>query len=135
MKQKKRGIYTQISLLMMIGIFTAGVITNFSQRKVSENAVRTTTGNSAEAAALEMISAIKEYPAYQWLLEYWYANADRIDVEYDADFGSGTLTEQKQMQFSARHPELSLHYLSQDEIEAMSVQDQKLYAEIAYSWL
>ena len=65
MIQKKRGLYVQISLLIVIGIFTAGIVTFISEHIVSEDAIMRTTGSRAEAAALETISAIKEYPAYK----------------------------------------------------------------------
>ena len=135
MNQKKRGLYTQISLLIVIGILTASIVTYLSQYKVSEDAIRLTTENRAKAAALELISAVKEYPAYKWLLTCWYEHADRLDVEYDADFESGTVTEQKQKIFSEQHPELLLHYISQEQIKALPEQDQKLYAEIVYAWI
>ena len=135
MKKKKRGLYMQISLLIVFGVFTASIVTSLTQSKVSEDAVKEITESRAEAAVHEMISAIKEYPAYQWLLKYWYENADRLDVEYDVDFGSGTVTEQKQISFRERHPDLSLLYLSQEKIEALPEPDQKLFAEIVYSWI
>ena len=135
MRQKKRGLLKQITLLSLIGILAVSIITNISQYLVSKDAVTLNIRNRAEEAAGEVISAIKEYPAYRWLLSCWYENADRLDVEYDVDFGSGTVTEQKLMLFQEQHPDLSLRYLDQEEVEALSGPDQKLYAEIVYSWI
>ena len=132
---KKRGISTQLNYLIVIGLLAAGVLTYFLQYTVSERKIRIATGERAAETALEMVSALREYPAYEWLLSYWYENADRLDVEYDADFGSGTATEKKVRLLAERHPDLSIRYLSREEIEKLSDEDQKLYAEIAYSWI
>lgn len=134
-KKKKRGISTQLIYLVEIGVLVAGVLTYFMQFTVSERRIRTDTGKRAAETALEMISALREYPSYQWLLPYWYEHADQLDVEYDADYGSGTATEEKEKLFAGRHPSLSIRYLSQEEIETLPDEDQKLYAEIAYSWI
>ena len=132
---KKRGISAQLTFLIVIGIIVVGVITYFVQYAISRHQVRIETGERAAETAMEMISTLKEYPAYEWLLSYWNEKADLLDVEYDAGFGHGTVTEKKERLFAERHPDLSIRYLSQKEIEALPDEDQKLYAEIAYSWI
>ena len=134
-KNKKRGLSAQINILIVMGIFAAGVITYFIQYQHTEKEVRDSVGKQAAYAALETISAVKEYPAYEWLLTYWYKNAGRLDVEYDSGFESGSATEEKRILFSERHPKLQIRYLTQEVIEELSDEDQKLYAEIAYSWI
>ena len=86
---KKRGITAQLGYLIIVGLLLAGLITHFLQYMVSERRVRVETGRRAAETAQELASALKEYPAYEWLLPYWYENAGQLDVEYDADFGSG----------------------------------------------
>ena len=134
-KKKKRGLSAQINYLIVLGVLAAGVITYFFQYKYTEKEVSDSAGKQAAYAALETMSAVREYPAYEWLLSYWYENADRLDVEYDADFESGSATVEKRMLFSERHPDLQIRYLSREAVEALSDEDQKLYAEIAYSWI
>lgn len=132
---KNRGLHFQISIMILAGILVAAVITYISQYKLSEVDVVRTTGEKAEAAGLEMISAIKEYRSYEWLMPYWQEHADELDVEYDADFGAGTLTEKKQMRFRELHPNLPIRYLQLGEIEKLPEEDKQLYAEITYSWI
>ncbi|MBR4162898.1 MAG: serine/threonine-protein phosphatase, partial [Solobacterium sp.] len=79
--------------------------------------------------------ALGEYPAYQWLVRYWHDHAADLDIEYDADYGAGTKTEEKARLLNSRHPELQLKYATVPEIKALPEEDQKLYAEITYSWL
>ena len=132
---KKRGISAQLTYLIVIGIVVVGVATYFVQYVISRQQVRTETRERAAKTAMEMISTLREYPTYEWLLSYWYENADRLDVEYDSGFGSGTVTEEKERLFAKRHPDLSIRYVNREEIEALPDEDQKLYAEIAYSWI
>ncbi len=134
-RRMKRGISAQLIYLIVIGVLVAGVITYFLQYSVSHRRVRVAMGERAAETAREMVSALHEYQAYEWLLPYWYENADRLEVEYDADFRSGTVTEEKERLFAKRHPDLSIRYLSREEVEALPEEDQKLYAEIAYSWI
>ena len=133
--KKKRGLITQINLLIVLGVLAAGVITYILQIKYTEKEVSDNAGKMAAYAALDTITAVKEYPAYEWLLTYWHENADRLDVEYDAGFESRGATEDKRVLFSERHPKLQIRYLTREEVEALPEEDQKLYAEIVYSWI
>ena len=82
-----------------------------------------------------MILSIKEYPAWQWLLKYWYEHADELEPEYDVDYGSGTLTEEKYDLLASRYPDLRLEYCDEETLLSLPEEDRKLYAEIIYSWL
>ena len=134
-EKMKKGISAQLTYLIVIGIIVAGVLTYFFQYTFSRRRVIADTGIRAEESALELISTLREYPAYEWLLSYWYEHADQLEVEYDTDFDSGTVTEEKERIFAERQPDLSFRYLDQEEIASLPDEDQKLYAEIAYSWI
>ena len=134
-EKMKKGISAQLTYLIVIGIIVAGVLTYFFQYTFSRRRVIADTGIRAEESALELISTLREYPAYEWLLSYWYEHADQLEVEYDTDFDSGTVTEEKERIFAERQPDLSFRYLDQEEIASLPEEDQKLYAEIAYSWI
>ena len=133
--KKKRGISAQLFHIIIFGILVAGVFTYFLQYSVSVKRVKEEIGNRASATVMEIISALKEYPTYQWLLSYWYENADRLDVEYDIGFGSDAATDEKEKLFDDRNPDLLTHNLSREEIEALPDEDQKLFAEVVYSRL
>ncbi len=79
--------------------------------------------------------AVREYPAWRWLLQYWYENSGTMDIEYDAEFQNGTVTEEKSRLLSSHAPDLQLRYADASQIERLTEADQKLYAEITYSWL
>lgn len=138
MKRKKRtirGISKQLSYLIIAGVIVAGMFTLVVQYAVTEQSVRVELGKRAAETAREVISALREYPSCEWLLSYWYEHKDRMDVEYDVDFSGESATEAKERLFSARNPDRSIRYLSREEVEALPDEDQKLFAEIAYSWI
>ena len=137
--QKKRkiriSIILEVAVLFAAGILTTGIFSWFTQYDVSDVAVQNQTITQANQIANEVRRAVREYPAHNWLLKYWYQHADELEIEYDVSFTGGTKTEKKCRQFSERHPNLQLRYLQTPEIEKLPAEDQKLYAEITYSWL
>ena len=136
MKNKRKiGLFAQIYILIAAGIIIVGSVTYGLELKSTRTRVRNEVGELAAQVADELISTVKEYPAYRWLIQYWYAHAGELDVEYDVDFGSGTVTEEKARILRERQPDLQLHYCTEEELSALPDEDQKLYAEIVYSWL
>jgi len=136
LKRKIRtSIILEIAILFVIGILTTGIYAYLGQRRVSDKSVHNQIETEATQLANEVKSAVREYPAYKWLMQYWYEHADELDIEYDVGYTSGTRTEEKCRQLSERHPDLQLKYIRQNQIVQLPQADQKLYAEITYSWL
>ncbi|MBR0398914.1 MAG: SpoIIE family protein phosphatase [Eubacterium sp.] len=134
-KKIRTSIILEVAVLFAAGVLTTGIFSWFTQYEVSDVAVQNQTITQANQIANEVRRAVREYPAHNWLLKYWYQHADELEIEYDVSFTGGTQTEKKCRQFSERHPDLQLRYLQTPEIEKLPAEDQKLYAEITYSWL
>ena len=135
-KKKRFSIIWQVALMFLLSILLAGAITYMAQRRHSEQSVRETTEKLARSVANEAMLAIKEYPAYEWLLDYWYQNGLALDIEYDVGYhDENTETEAKSRSLGERYPTIQQKYASVEEIESMSPEDQKAYAEVTYSWL
>ena len=133
--KQKTGLFKQIYTLILISIAIMGIVTAVSQYLISGERIKVQTDITAKAASGEIISSIQEYPAYRWLLSYWADHADRLEVEYDADFSNGSAAEEKIRLFQERHPAFDLTSASGEDAEALPEEDQKLYAEIVYSRL
>ena len=133
--RKKRGISAQLTHIIIFGILIAGVFTYLLQYTVSVKKVKDEIGQRASATARELISALREYPAYEWYLSYWYENADRLDVEYDIGDGSSAATDEKEKMIIERYPDIVTYGLSPEEARSLPEEDQKLIAEVAYSRL
>ncbi len=129
------GIIVQIAIFFLIGILTTGTITFIVERRLSNESVTAQAEQLAAAMADEVKQSVTEYPAYEWLLEYWYDNSDKLDIEYDATYVNGTKTEEKCRELSKKYPDIQLKYVDEGQIASMPEEDKKLYAEIAYSWL
>ena len=128
-------IIVEVAILFLIGVITTGILTYVSETNLSDKSVKKQTEIHAAKIAEEARFAVTEYPAYQWLIQYWYTHPDSLEIEYDADFGTDNQTAEKCRILSERHPGIQIRYLSEDQILALPAEDQKLYAEIAYSWL
>ena len=131
--RRKTSILSQVASLFLISIMVVGMITWFSQEADTDNKITKQMEDTAKSIAYEVMLAVKEYPRYKWLLRYWYEHSEEMDIEYDVDYTPDTETARKAMLFEEHNPGIDMRYAV--ELEALSEEDQKLYAEVAYSWL
>ena len=134
-EKRKISIIVQVAILFLIGVLATGMLTYICETRLSGDSVQKQTERHAGEIADEAMRAVTEYPAYRWLIRYWYSHPEAMEIEYDALFSKESETEEKCRLFSQRHPELQLRYLDEAQCEALPEEDQRLYAEIAYSWL
>ena len=136
MKQRHRiGLIGQSYIIVIIGVLIVGSVTYFSQKTISERRVRNYTVRFAERVCNEVTDSVKMYPTYRWLLKYWYEHADEMDVEYEAGFEKGTETQKKYESLRKRYPKLLPQYATRSQVETLPEEDQKLFAEVMYTWM
>ena len=131
----KISIITQVAIMLAACIILTGILTYFTQINSSARLVTKMTEEKAEMTAREVSMAVREYPSYPWLLDYWTEHAADMNIDYDEDYVRGSWTQKKVRLLMAHQPEIDLQYAGVNEIEALPPSDQKLYAEIIYSWL
>ena len=134
-KSKFRSILKQLAILFFIGLLVIGWITYSSQLFRTETSVKNQQEKQASTIAEEVLISIHEYKAYQWLFSYWYEHSDELLIEYDSANNLGKVTPAKAETFAGRHPGLHLKYATAEELNDMDYNDQKIYAEVTYSWL
>ena len=134
-KKKKTGILIQVAILFVISILASGFLTLYSQHVVSDALVKRQMESLADQVGDETRLAVMEYPAHDWLLRYWYEHSDEMEIEYDTVYYGGSETEEKYALLTRLHPEFWPDYASVEDVEALQPEEQKLYAEIIYSWL
>ena len=134
-EQRRNSLILQVAVLFTISVLLTGFLTYFSQSVLTDASVKKQTEGLASEIADEVKLAVTEYPAYEWLLRYWYEHSDELDIEYDTDYGSGTRTEEKCRLLAGHYPGMQFKYADTQELLGMPEADQKLYAEITYSWL
>ena len=135
MKKQKGSIILQVAILFVLSVLATGLLTYFSEQAMSERSVRKQTERYASQISDEVKRSVEEYPAYDWLIRYWYQNADTLEIDYDEEYSGRSATLEKCRLLSAHQPALSLEYATAEDLEALPEADQKLYAEILYSWL
>ncbi len=84
-KPKKLGIIRQVALFFAVGVLMTGAITYFTQHSTSYDNVKVSVENIAAEIAEDVRLSFREYPAYEWLLEYWREHAGDMDVSYEDD--------------------------------------------------
>ncbi len=134
-KSTFRSILRQLAILFLIGLIVIGWITYSSQLFRTETSIK----NQQEAIASEIAEEVKiivnEYKASNWLFNFWYEHNDEMLIEYDSANNSGKVTPAKAETFSSRHPGLHIEYATEEELNELNFTDQKVYAEVAYSWI
>ena len=133
--RKRTGFFKQVYILAFVCLLVSSILTLFVQRSLAFRSIERERHAVAANISDEVVSSIKEYPAYRWLLRYWYEHSDELDIEYDVDFGGGTATELKVQTLLERNPGFHIEYANARDVERLSPEDRKLYAEIVYTWL
>lgn len=134
-RKMKRSMLTQIAILFVVGVVLIAALSCLALYRVSTQQAIEHLATRADITARDLKSYIEEYPAYHWLLRYWYEHCEELDIEYDAYYVRETETAEKCRLISERHPEFLIDYAEDADVEALPPEDQKLYAEIVYSWL
>ena len=116
-------------------VLVTGLVTYFTQLSTTKKYVVQQTEARAQRAAKEVTCAIEEFPSNRWLINYWYEHDDELDIEYDVRFTNSTITEKKTQLLKQHQPDLDPHYVSVESVRRLPEEDQKLFAEIVYSWL
>lgn len=132
---KRTSILVQVAIFFAIGVAVTGILGYFSQQVISHNSVLSSTESLSSRVAEEVMYAIHQYPASDWLLDYWYENSDELDIEYDAPIDKRSETAKKAEKLQKKYPDLLLSYATEEDVKALPPKDQKIYAEVVYSWL
>ena len=130
---KKNALFTQITIFFLIGLsLTVALSAVILKRIADKNVLRERDALSSGITA-DVENSIKEYRAYEWVLDYLIGHyADGLDLEYD----STEKTDRKEAAFLSRNPGLSLTGAAAEQLEALSEEEQRTYAEIVYNhWM
>ena len=134
-RRRNGSIILQVAALFLAGILVTGMLTYFTEQSLASQYVTRQTEENASEVADEVMRSVMEYPAWEWLIRYWYTHADTMDINYDELFTAESVTAEKCRTLIAHQPEISLVYATTEEVTELPEADQKLYAEIIYSWL
>ena len=79
-------IIIQVAALFLAGTLITGMMTYFTEQSLSSQYVLEQTEQDASEVADEVMRSVREYPAWEWLIRYWYTHADTMDIHYDEMF-------------------------------------------------
>lgn len=132
---KRHSIIQQMAAIFLIGILIVGLLTFLLVQHRTSRSIEAQVESIANNITEEAVQAITEFPGYEFLLEYWYRHAGELEIEYDATYEDAPKTELQSQIWNKRHPDLPLEYIDSRKIRKMSADDQRIYAEIMYSWI
>ncbi len=133
--KRSSGIISQVAVLFSTGVVLIGRLTAMILYHNSITEVRSELRERAAMTARDLEHYLGQYPARDWLLGYWYAHYDELDIEYEVAFSEEAKTREKCLLLQERHPDFLQEYATEREILALPAEDQRLYAEIVYAWL
>ena len=124
MEVRKTSILQQVMVLFAVAVILIGVFTYISLYLISEHSEKEHTEDRANQLSAEIALAIREYPSHKWLITYWHEHADELDIEYDAEFQSGTETDRKYSLLLSHQPMLRVQYATEEEVAKLPAEDQ-----------
>lgn len=133
--KQKVSVLIQIAILFIVGVILIGILSLAALYSFSTRYVLERLETSGFSTAEDLKGFIFDFPAHDWLLRYWYEHYDEMDIDYDAVYTGSSKTEEKYAHLVESNPGFRPDYAAAEDVEALSPQDQKLYAEIVYSWL
>ena len=119
----------QVMIFSLLATLLTAALSYFALKHIADKNVSEEKKTLAAELTEDMVATIEKYPAYEWLITYWYQNKDTLDVEYKLT----DVTKDKARKFSERNPGKVVDYLTTEEVLALPEEDQKLYAEIVYA--
>ena len=137
MEKKKRlvSMLFQVAMLFFLGVVLIGAISYYALYSISLDTVMEKLEKRENGIAKDIVSYIEEYPAHRWLINYWYENYQDLEIEYDVNYNDENETRAKYRLLNRHQPLFEPEYATDEQAEALPPEDQKLYAEVIYSWM
>ena len=133
--KKRFGIIGQIYILVLFGMIFIAIVTYSSQYRIAKTAVFNQAEEFAFETTNQVSNSLTEIPAHTWLFRYWHDHAEELDIEYDIEYYPGTRTQEKYDLLNREYPDFHINYATEEDASKLLPEDQKLFAEIAYSWM
>ncbi len=130
---KKNALFTQITIFFLIGLTLTALLSGTIMRRIADRNVLRERDVLSSGILEDVEKSMKEYQSYEWVFDYLITHSsDGLDLEYD----SSEKTIVKEAEFLGRQPGLTLTGVTAEQLDKMSPEDQKIFAEIIYNhWM
>ena len=130
---KKNALFTQITIFFLIGLTLTALLSGTIMRRIADRNVLRERDVLSSGILEDVEKSMKEYQSYEWVFDYLITHSsDGLDLEYD----SSEKTIAKEAEFLGRQPGLTLTGVTAEQLDKMSPEDQKIFAEIIYNhWM
>ncbi|MBR2591404.1 MAG: PP2C family protein-serine/threonine phosphatase [Oscillospiraceae bacterium] len=130
---KKNALFTQITIFFLIGLTLTALLSGAIMRRIADRNVLRERDVLSSGILEDVEKSMKEYQSYEWVFDYLITHSsDGLDLEYD----SSEKTIVKEAEFLGRQPGLTLTGVTAEQLDKMSPEDQKIFAEVIYNhWM
>ena len=130
---KKNALFTQITIFFLIGLTMTALLSGTIMKRIADKNVLRERDALSSGILADVEKSMKEYQAYEWVFDYLLVHSsDGLDLEYD----SSEKTDIKEAEFLSGHPGLTLTGATADQLNKLSAEEQKIFAEIIYNhWM
>ncbi|WP_051200519.1 SpoIIE family protein phosphatase [Butyrivibrio sp. XPD2002] len=125
----KISVFVEILIYFLIGTVVIGFVSWVILATASTQTVLNQKNMQAENIFDDLDGYFAQYRSMDYVFEYWIKNMDSMEVEYDTN----EISAAKNHEFNLRNPGFIFNSASTDDIEALSEEDRKFYAEVIYN--
>ncbi len=129
-----RSLALQVSVFFLVGILLTGFLSYFILTDNADKNVVEEKKNLSSGIATDVDSSIREVKSHEWVIAYLskHLQDETLDLEYDCS----EKTEEKTRDLTSRNKGLSIYEATAEELDRLSEEEQKIYAEIVFNkWL
>lgn len=127
--KNKISLIFEVAVFFLISLTITGILSYSVFKNIADISVKRDKEILSEGIAKDVKKSVSHYDSYEWVIEYWIKHIDELDVEYD----KSDVTHEKEKAFLKKHPDITFDSILGYEIENMSEEDKKLFAEIMYN--
>ena len=135
MEKKKRigkykiGLLIEVAIFFFVSIVLTGHLSHIVLSHIADRSVEIDKEILSEGIAKDVKYSLRQYACYDWVIAYWIEHMDEMDVEYDKNIDTAV----KEKDFLKNHSDIVFNTVNDYELNKLSPEDQKAFAEIMYN--
>ncbi len=135
MEKKKRirkykiGLLIEVAIFFFVSIVLTGHLSHIVLSHIADRSVEVDKEILSEGIAKDVKYSLRQYPCYDWVIAYWIEHMDEMDVEYDKNIDTAV----KEKDFLKNHSDIVFDTVNDYELNKLSPEDKKAFAEIMYN--
>ena len=128
-RKYKIGLLIEVAIFFFVSIVLTGHLSHIVLSHIADRSVEIDKEILSEGIAKDVKYSLRQYACYDWVIAYWIEHMDEMDVEYDKNIDTAV----KEKDFLKNHSDIVFNTVNDYELNKLSPEDQKAFAEIMYN--